>query len=102
MIKFDDGTVISWNKAAQMIEAEGRLITGELLNPDGRCAMGVIGDFKTPLYSENRKTRVTMRRFDSPLATTIRPMVEANNTFMGTPEQRAVYMAAWCRAQEQV
>lgn len=96
MIKFDDGTEISWEEAAVMIEAEGRLISDKLINDSGeRCVVGVLSG------AESLSPRIVKRRYsadpddDSPFDR----MIQENNFFQGTPEERAVYMAGWMRAQ---
>lgn len=98
MITFDDGTAISWEEAAQKIEAEGRLIAHDLVSPEGRCVLGVLGNFTHNDFENNPKvnpdTPNWMTQFNS--------MVSTNNTFSGTPEERAVYMAGWLRNQEGV
>ena len=95
MIKFMDGTEISWEEAARMIEAEGRLITKFWCNSKNeRCATGVIEDWFYGEFCVKSKGG-----FQTQLACQIQ---KANDEFAGTPEERAVYMAQWLRSQEGV
>lgn len=91
MITFTDGTEISWEEAAGLIEAEGALITTLWYDSDGqRCVVGVLENWtKNGSYKTDRNMKGG------------NGLMSANDLFLGTPEARAVYMAAWCRAQDE-
>lgn len=93
MIKFTDGTEISQEEAAHLIEAEGRLIRNLWCNSKNeRCVTGVIEDWHHDgLLVKSQRVMI----FD-PLC----KIQKINDAFEGTPEERAVYMAAWLRMQE--
>lgn len=94
MIKFTDGTGISWEEAAQIIETEGRLITGTVYDENAeRCIYGVLCGYGA---TEN------IRQIDGEgmFQAGISGMISVNNTFDGTPEERCAYMAAWLRARD--
>ena len=93
MIKFDDGTEITWEEAARMIEAEGLIYQTKGYGDEfGRCSLGVLQGW-TPDYHLDRLL---------PIGGPGRDIVEASETFEGTPEERCVYMAAWLRARGNV
>ncbi len=89
MITFTDGTEISWEGAAVLVEAEGRLIHSPWRNAQGeRCAAGVLEEW------------TGVGRFRSRGIIGAAPIIKANEAFVGTPEARAVYMAGWLRKQD--
>ncbi len=93
MIKFIDGSTMTHEEMAQAFEAEGRLIVGVLVDTNGlRCAAGVIGDYVTALGPGKRGFTL-----DDHLGI-VGNMVQENNAFIGTPEERAAHMAAWMRS----
>ena len=93
MIRFTDGTSLTGEEAAQLVESEGRLITDHLINPDGeRCAGGVLVG-STQENEWPRHLSIGHYVFWSRL-------IDANHDFQGTPEERAVYMAQWLRNQD--
>ena len=92
LITFTDGTEISWEEAAQKIEAEGSIHQTEGFgNEYGRCAGGVLMDWRLP-YRIGPQGYIQKPEFER--------IVEASVGFEGTPEERATVMAAWCREQE--
>ncbi len=96
MIKFHDGTEITWEEAARMIEAEGRIGTGVWVDATGlRCTSAVIRNITGP-----RGTNSNLRTFDPPEGSAEYQISIANDGFVGTPKERAVYMAEWLRAQD--
>lgn len=91
MIEFDDGTSLTYEAAAQLIEAEGRLGVYSAVAKNGdRCVGGVLIDAEWREMPSNWKRMA----FD-PLSSR---MIRENNRFAGTPEERAVHMAQWFRA----
>lgn len=93
MIKFTDGTEISWENAAGMIEAEGRVFTDLWCSTKNeRCATGVIEGWRYNNGSFETHRTMLLSSLDSIIGT--------NDGFEGTPEERAVYMAEWCRRQD--
>ena len=88
MIKFTDGTEITWEEAAGMIEDEGRLIPKSTWTSEGRCVWGVLGNAQKGSTPKIIKDRDLLSK-----------LITSNNKFVGSPEERAMYMAAWCRAQ---
>lgn len=87
--------MITYEEAARMVEAEGRLARYSMCDFDGlRCAAGVIrkarrnGGFPTILsYDEYNNLPDAFW------------VTNANDAFDGTPEERATYMAAWFRSR---
>ncbi len=89
MITFTDGTEMSWEEAAVKIEAEGRVIADLIYwNEGGRCSVAIIGNYQGPCIWDRQLERGIHDRIS-----------DESELFKGTPEERAVYMAAWCRKQ---
>lgn len=82
---------------ADKILAEGRLGINRLVTPSGlRCAIGVIGDF----YLDGDSQRSHQAHFNSISVLSLVykaywgiEIVQDNNDFEGTPEQRCRYIA---------
>lgn len=81
---------------ADKILAEVRLIQYTCLNMDGeRCAIGVLGDYNT---AELGGFEPYLRFIDSGISETYEiyhesNIVSDNNDFIGTPEERCLYIA---------
>ena len=81
MIEFTDGTTITFREAAEMVRAEGALITGHLINEEGqRCVGGV-------LINSSKKNTWPVYPTDHALWSKV---VHENNAFEGTPEEEAL------------
>ena len=93
MMKFKDGSRISHQKAADLIRAElGGLITGFLYKDGLRCAGGVIiGSTEMNLWPKQPTDSWAWAN-----------LVNANNSFEGTPEERQEHMAQWFEARTEV
>ena len=93
MIKFTNGKTITNAEAAALIRKEPYgLIIFHLIDKDNhRCACGVIVNAQ-PLNSpfHNKHPWPTVDSFDI-----WSDMVNANNSFIGTPIERREYMARW-------
>jgi len=89
MITFSDGTTMTFEEAAQLMEEEGRLGTVVLydLHSHLRCVLGVLGN----ITEESRSSHIPYK------INIVSDIWLANDTFKGTPEERAVYMAQWFR-----
>ena len=89
MIKFDDGTEITWEEAAVMIEEEGSIYqTEDFGNGFGRCAVGVLIDWAPP-YHVGSHGYINYPH----------EIIHAGEEFKGTAEERCTFMAGWMRAQ---
>lgn len=78
-------------ECALAIEGEGRLVTDVVVDAaGGRCAIGVLSDYAMA------GSRCWARR----LHPFYLGLVDENNGFRGTPEERCAHMAAWIRRQE--
>ena len=89
MLEFTDGTSISYEDAAQLMEKEGELILGWYNLGGERCALGV-------LYNTTNRHHHKRRLSSYGLAIEI---ATVNNNFEGAPAQRCEYMARWFREQ---
>ena len=81
--------MITYEEAARMVEAEGRLGTDTLINSltKLRCVVSVVRNFTGNLDVL------------SPYEPVLVGAMGANDEFVGTPEERATYMAAWFRSR---
>jgi len=78
---------------ADLIEAEGRLVTGHFLGDDGRCLWGVIYDYT--VYA-SRVRRLDPQSYDALQRARLRAI--DSDLFVGTPEQRCAEMVKRLRA----
>ena len=103
-LHFTDGTSITTQQAASLFEQEGKLGTGNPLRDDGtRCALGVIEDWFFSHGIQKRKDRRRQLSLNSHGAIRAvlgakQRLVMVNDFFVGTDEERAVYMAGLFRA----
>lgn len=89
MIEFTDGTTITCEEAAQLIEAEGQVGIGDFAGPHYRCSLGIIEGWA---HETQESTRTV-------LGMSIRQgAVQNGDAFEGTPEERSVFMAAYFRS----
>jgi len=96
MIHFTDGTSITFEQAAQMMEEEGALTRGVYFNAVNRCAIGVLENIQIGDMSFTPERRIKLRGSSFAI-----DLFTANDSFEGTPEQRAAYMAEWFRSLEE-
>jgi len=93
MITFDDGTTMTWEEAAVLVEAEGSVYqTGGFGDECGRCTVGILIDW-TPTFRIGTHGYLNDSREND--------IINASEEFEGTPEERAVFMAAWFRTQSE-
>lgn len=94
---YADGSTISWEGVARLIELEGRIAKGVLFDQKSgegagghygdRCVVGVILDIQ-----DDRSYGQLITKF-------MRWMMDISDQFEATPEERADYMAKWCRGR---
>ena len=78
---------------ANIVEAEGRLITRAYISSEGRCLWGIIRD-----SIQGNSARRSLNLRDSALLRSFRLSTVDNDYFIGTPEQRCVEMVKRLRA----
>ena len=86
IIYFIDGTTITTQEAADLVEKENKLGCNNFIDKEGlRCVFGVIGDWSlfTPDAHGKMARKKSIRALEH-----YKVSVQNNDTFVGTPEER--------------
>jgi len=99
MFTFKDGSTLSFKEAAAEVREEGALIAYEMYNDvtGRRCVMGVIYNW-TDLNGGTRQFRSGQNPYYPVLES---KLVQENNNFRGTDEERCEHMAQYLEGLEE-
>ena len=101
MIHFSDGHSITFEEAAQLVEKEGRLGNVILIDNYGlRCLIGVLVDFKDSSDQISAYCKI-VKVGNKEGVEGLNRLWMLSDTFRGTPEERAIYVAAQLRTMQE-